>query len=224
MFINVQGQLSPKLLVLVHQVFDLLDRNTGQDVIDPQTLLAHFDATRHPAVLAGLSTAEEVQKEFLDTFDVGGIHPGMITREEFVRYYTNINATMNDDEEYFELVLRGVWHLGASIQQQRAAKEDYKKNILQSSNSNNNGSNNNTTVNRRNESTVAAKLHQAQYNDAFNNNNNMNNSSSRRPSSASGKAITYMFFLFHNYLYMIHIVLNFYLYCVLKSTLYCIIV
>jgi hypothetical protein len=109
----MQGQLSPKLLVLVHQVFDLLD-SRGVDYIEPPTLIAHFDASRHPEVSTRARTAEQVQKEFLDTFDVGGVEPGRITREEFVKYYTNIAATVNDDS-YLELVLRKVWHLGEPV-------------------------------------------------------------------------------------------------------------
>ena len=93
--------------MLVHQVFDLLDKE-GIDSIDPPTLIAHFDASRHPEVLSRAKSAQDVQKEFLDTFDVGGELPGRITRAEFVRYYTNIRASYNDDD-YFEVVLRKVW-------------------------------------------------------------------------------------------------------------------
>jgi hypothetical protein len=108
---NPQGQLPPKLLVLVHQIFDLLDRQCV-DAIDPTTLISRFDPSRHPEVQGRMKTAEQVQKEFLDTFDVGGVQPGLITREEFVRYYTNISAAVNDDD-YFEQILRAVWHIPA---------------------------------------------------------------------------------------------------------------
>ena len=102
--------------MLVHQIFDLLDRQ-GLDAIDPATLIAHFDASRHPEVQSRARTRQEVQKEFLDTFDVGGVQPGMITREEFVRYYTNIAAAVNDDD-YFETILRSVWHFSEKGKQQ----------------------------------------------------------------------------------------------------------
>ena len=106
-FTSLQGQLAPKLLVLVNQVFDLLDKQCV-DAIDPPALIAHFDASRHPEVLTRATTADAVLKEFLDTFDVGGEKPGKITRNEFVRYYTNISASASDAES-FELVLRSVW-------------------------------------------------------------------------------------------------------------------
>lgn len=153
-----QGQLPPNLLVLVHQVFDLLDKQ-GVDSIDPQTLIAHFDASRHPEVLSRAKSAQDVQKEFLDTFDVGGELPGRITRAEFVRYYTNIRASYNDDD-YFEVVLRKVWHLGEEVSTaQMAAYRDH--------------------LNGRTKevSSLAGRLRQAQSMDA---------ATSRRPSSASG--------------------------------------
>jgi Ca2+-binding EF-hand superfamily protein len=105
----MQGELRPKTLALVNQVFDQLDaRRAG--VVSPQDVLTRFDASRHPEVQGRVKTAEQVQREFLDTFDVGGVRPGLITREEFVRYYTNISASVNDDD-YFDQVLTKVWGL-----------------------------------------------------------------------------------------------------------------
>ena len=110
--------------MLVHQVFDLLDKQ-GVDSIDPQNLIAHFDASRHPEVLSRAKSAQAVQKEFLDTFDVGGEVPGRITRAEFVRYYTNIRASYNDNA-FLEVVLRKVWRSEA---EQGAKGSPNKKNM-----------------------------------------------------------------------------------------------
>jgi len=103
---------------LVNQIFDVLDTK-GVDAIDPQTLIAHYDADRHPEVLSRLKSADEVMKEFLDTFDVGGSYPGQVTRDEFVRYYTNVAASCIDGDEYFETTLRNVWHLSSTINSYR---------------------------------------------------------------------------------------------------------
>jgi hypothetical protein len=151
-----QGQLPPKLLVLVHQIFDLLDKQ-GVDAIDPTNLITHFDASRHPEVQGRAKTAEQVQKEFLDTFDVGGVRPGLITREEFVRYYTNISAAVNDDD-YFELMLRKVWHINEQISAEGLAA--YKNQV---------------TGNMRDTNSLAYKLRTARTMDA----------AVQRPSSAS---------------------------------------
>jgi hypothetical protein len=94
----------------VHQAFDRMDSG-GKNVIAPQNLVSNFAAARHPDVAAGVRTSDEVMQEFLDTFDVGGVEPGKITREEFVTYYHNLIAAVNDDS-YMELVVRRTWGLG----------------------------------------------------------------------------------------------------------------
>lgn len=107
---GLRGQLVPKLLVLVHQAFDILD--TGREnEIEPKELLNGFNANAHPDVLMRKRTAEEVMTEFMDTVDIGTEKPGKITRDEFVNYYTNIAASINDDD-YLEIIIRKVWGLG----------------------------------------------------------------------------------------------------------------
>ena len=157
----------------MHQIFDQLDAQ-GIDAIDPQTLIAHYDADRHPEVLSRLKSADEVMREFLDTFDVGGSSPGMVTREEFVRYYTNVSAAIccgggdgDDDggggeEEFFETILRSVWHL----------------------NPNRGGGAGRATSS--NQSGVASRLRQAQTTDAFARATSPA-AAKRRPSSANGE-------------------------------------
>lgn len=105
----VQGQLGPRLLAIINQVFDKLDPE-NKNVIEPQSMLTQFDPTRHPDALSGLRTPQQVLQEFLDTFDVGGQQVGKITRDEFVTYYTNICAAINDDV-LFEDIVRKTWNL-----------------------------------------------------------------------------------------------------------------
>jgi hypothetical protein len=85
--------------------------SSGKNLITPQELINNFNAAKHPDVSAGVRAADVILKEFLDTFDVGGVEPGMITREEFVTYYHNLITSINDDD-YIELVIRRTWNLG----------------------------------------------------------------------------------------------------------------
>lgn len=103
---GLRGHLSPKNLVLAHQAFDSLDKGKT-NVIDPQDLISNFNASKHPDVLQGFRTESEVLQEFLDTFDVGSTVPGKVVRDEFIEYYTNINAVI--EEEYLEVILRKTW-------------------------------------------------------------------------------------------------------------------
>mmetsp|Transcript_6765 Transcript_6765/g.11360 ORF Transcript_6765/g.11360 Transcript_6765/m.11360 type:complete len:793 (-) Transcript_6765:183-2561(-) len=171
---GLRGQLPPKLLVLVHQIFDLLDKQ-GVDAIDPQDLIVHYDASRHPEVLTRSRTEEEVMKEFLDTFDVGGIEEGKITRDEFVRYYTNISASINDDD-YFETILRNVWHIQGSVTAEAMAA--YKSHMRSAAKGGG-------AAARSKESSIAAKLRNAQRIDAATLHNQQPPAVPQRPRSAA---------------------------------------
>jgi calcyphosin len=61
-------------------------------------------------VISGKSTPQEVLSHFLDTFDVGGEVDGKVTRQEFINYYTNLGASI-DNDDYFELMIRNAWHI-----------------------------------------------------------------------------------------------------------------
>lgn len=94
---------------LVHLAFDRLDRD-GNQVLEPTDVISAYDARRHPDVIAGRRTTDDVLREFLDTFDVGGEKDGKVTRNEFENYYRNVSASI-DDDDYFELMIRNAWHI-----------------------------------------------------------------------------------------------------------------
>lgn len=99
--------------MVVHQAFDRLDKQ-GANMIEPHVLISNYDAARHPDVQMGRRSEGEVMKELLDTFDVGGAQPGMVTREEFVEYYSNIAAATSDND-FMEMVIRRTWHVGDAM-------------------------------------------------------------------------------------------------------------
>ena len=94
---------------MIGLAFGKLDKD-GDGIIEPEEVMNAFDASRHPDVLAGKRTAQEVLREFLDTFDVGGVLDGKVTYQEFENYYSNLGATIEDDD-YFELMIRNAWHI-----------------------------------------------------------------------------------------------------------------
>ena len=106
---GVRNPLTERRLKLVHLAFSHLDKD-GTGIVDAEEVASLYDASKHPDVIAGRKTSTDVLTEFLDTFDVGGVHDGKVTREEFVNYYTNIGANI-DNEDYFELMIRNAWHI-----------------------------------------------------------------------------------------------------------------
>ena len=106
---GVRDPLSDRRLALVNQVFDMLD-DDGSDMLEAEELLVKYDASKHPDVMAGKRSAQDILEEWMHTFEVGGTVDGKVTRQEFVNYYTNLGANI-DNEDYFELMIRNAWHL-----------------------------------------------------------------------------------------------------------------
>ena len=105
----VRDPLSEKRLDLVHMAFGVIDKD-GNGVVDAEEVASSYDASMHPAVITGAKTKDAVLREFLDTFDVGGEVDGKVTRDEFVNYYHNLSASI-DNDDYFELMIRNAWHI-----------------------------------------------------------------------------------------------------------------
>jgi Ca2+-binding EF-hand superfamily protein len=106
---GVRDPLTERRLKLVQMAFDKLDKD-GNGIVDGTELAQTYDASRHPEVIAGRMTEKEVLTQFLETFDVGGVKDGMVTQQEFINYYTNLGANI-DNEDYFELMIRNAWHI-----------------------------------------------------------------------------------------------------------------
>ena len=94
--------MSDRRKTLVGMAFTKLDKN-GTGEVDPEDIIDIYDATKHPDVIAGKKSSDEVFREFLDTFDVGGEKDGKVTRNEFENYYSNVSSSI-DDDDYFDTI------------------------------------------------------------------------------------------------------------------------
>ena len=106
---SLRDGLNEKRLGLVKLAFDSLDSD-GSGILEPSELMDKYDASMHPDVLQGKKTETQVLKEWLSVFEVGGTVDGMVTYDEFVEYYQNLSANI-DNDEYFELMIRNAWHI-----------------------------------------------------------------------------------------------------------------
>eukprot|EP00607_Mallomonas_marina_P006834 CAMPEP_0182425702 /NCGR_PEP_ID=MMETSP1167-20130531/12188_1 /TAXON_ID=2988 /ORGANISM="Mallomonas Sp, Strain CCMP3275" /LENGTH=73 /DNA_ID=CAMNT_0024606635 /DNA_START=122 /DNA_END=339 /DNA_ORIENTATION=- len=70
----------------------------------PDELMKNFIPSGHPDVCEGKRESEEVRREFLETFDVGGEVEGRVTRGEFESYYASVGACVQEDSR-FESIL-----------------------------------------------------------------------------------------------------------------------
>ncbi len=111
----IRGDLTPPRLALVKKAFNKLDRD-GSGVVDINDIRGVYNASKHPDVLSGKRSEDQVLNEFLETFEMhhnvmnGSRADSSITPEEFVEYYTNISASI-DNDDYFSLMMNNSWNL-----------------------------------------------------------------------------------------------------------------
>ncbi|RHY03588.1 hypothetical protein DYB36_007631 [Aphanomyces astaci] len=105
---GIRGDLNDRRRQLVLLAFAVVDAD-GNGILELDDIIAKYNADKHPDVLSGKRTKHDVFREFLDTFD-GGEKDGKVHPSEFVRYYANVSASI-DDDDYFELMIRNAWHI-----------------------------------------------------------------------------------------------------------------
>lgn len=105
--IGVRGELNDRRKQLVLMAFDILDADKS-GVVELNDIKEKYNASKHPDVISGKQTADQVLAAFLSTFDGNG--DGKVTPVEFIKYYANCSASI-DDDDYFELMMRNAWHI-----------------------------------------------------------------------------------------------------------------
>merc|ERR1711904_702444 len=68
-----------------------------------------FRPAGHAEVMAGAMGESEALRHFLGQFDSID-KDGVVTKAEFIEYYKNVSASI-DDDDYFELMIRNAWHI-----------------------------------------------------------------------------------------------------------------
>lgn len=99
---GVRGEMNARWRELAEQAFRIMDLN-GNGIIEIAEVAWKYDASKNPAVLEGRKTEEQVLAEFLETFEthhnlmVGEWPNHEVTLEEFLEYYNNVSASIDDD-------------------------------------------------------------------------------------------------------------------------------
>ena len=100
---------------MCRKAFAKIDFNED-GALDINDIKGKYDASRHPDVRSGKKTEEEVLTEFLETFEVhhnvmhDGQSDGKVTMDEFIEYYTNVSANI-DNDAYFDLMMSNAWNI-----------------------------------------------------------------------------------------------------------------
>jgi hypothetical protein len=64
-------------LAQVKMAFSKVDKD-GSGILDASDIVDSYDASKHPEVIAGRMTEQQVFSEFLNNFDVGGVQDGKV--------------------------------------------------------------------------------------------------------------------------------------------------
>jgi len=107
---GVRGQMNRERKLLVRQAFQRLDR-TGDGQVTIEDVQQCYDASQHPEVQNGRMTEDEALQEMMSVYeDSDGEVNGVIDWREFLDYYKDLSAGI-DDDDYFELMIRNAWHM-----------------------------------------------------------------------------------------------------------------
>jgi Ca2+-binding EF-hand superfamily protein len=112
---SVRGEMNDFRKALAMKAFKIMDKdNSG--VLGISDIKGVYNAKKHPDVIAGKRTEDEVLFEFLDTFEihhssqVEDKRDGSVTTFEWLEYYNNVSMSI-DDDAYFELMMNNAWNL-----------------------------------------------------------------------------------------------------------------
>jgi Ca2+-binding EF-hand superfamily protein len=118
--------MDPGRKKVVARAFDKLDAD-GSGWIDISDIRGVYVANKHPDVLAGKKTEDQILQEFLETFETAHAMKNnaapnyVVTREEFDEYYNNISASI-DDDAYFATMIINAWKLNDAPKKAAAPK------------------------------------------------------------------------------------------------------
>ena len=92
------GQDRFKSTILVRYLIDLMIN-----------LVGIYDVSMNPDYIEGRKTREQILTEFLSNFEgVKGNRDGIVTRDEFFDYYTDLSMSVPSDE-YFVRMMESTW-------------------------------------------------------------------------------------------------------------------
>ena len=117
--VAVRGQLSEARKHMIKQAFNKMDLDKN-GFLDYNDLVGVYNAKNHPDVKRGRKTEKDVLNDFLETFEVhrslskgdgeSKKKDGRVTLNEFLDYYSNVSASI-DDDEYFKVMITNAWNL-----------------------------------------------------------------------------------------------------------------
>lgn len=122
----VRGPMNEFRSELVCRAFNKLDRD-GSGLLELNDVRGVYSASKHPDVVSGKKTEDDILGEFLETFEkhhnVLAQNDQKVSKEEFQEYYNNVSCSI-DTDEYFELMMNNAWKLNEQTKVEEETKGD----------------------------------------------------------------------------------------------------
>jgi Ca2+-binding EF-hand superfamily protein len=121
----IRGPMNSTRKLAVAAAYKKLDKD-GNGWIDINDVRGVYSAKKHPDVVSGKKSEDDVLKEFLATFEMAhsirnNDAPNyVVTKEEFDEYYNMISAGI-DDDRYFCQMIKAAWNMDEEAKAQMAA-------------------------------------------------------------------------------------------------------
>jgi Ca2+-binding EF-hand superfamily protein len=104
----IRGKPNQRRQAIIDKAFLKFD-NEGNEYIDVLNLIKDFNASKHPKVVSGEMTKDQVFTLFLKNFnDMTGC--GKIDRKEWNDYYHSVSSSI-DNDDYFVTLMKTTWNL-----------------------------------------------------------------------------------------------------------------
>ena len=108
---QLRGPMPEIRVALVQQAWEVLD--SAQDgQVTVQDMMSKYDVSQRPEVVQGTISKEQAMHEFMLVWDKD--QSGVITWPEFLDYYQDLSAAI-DDDGLFELTIRNAWQLSGGV-------------------------------------------------------------------------------------------------------------
>ena len=104
----VRGKPNARRQAIIDKAFLKFDKE-GNGIIDVTEIRQVFNCTKHPKVVSGEMSEEQVFAMFLKNFnDYNG--QGKIDRKEWNDYYSSVSYTI-DNDDHFVILMKTAWNL-----------------------------------------------------------------------------------------------------------------
>lgn len=123
---TIRGPMNPARKAIVGKAFAIMDKDNN-GYLDINDIRGTYTASKHPDVISGKKTEQQVLGEFLETFETNHnlrnneAPDHIVTKGEFEEYYNNVSASI-DRDDYFETMMNSCWNLDGA----RVTKKGWK--------------------------------------------------------------------------------------------------